>query len=197
MAEAFANPARALALLLCQQGRGNEAVDLLRDLGFTWRLSNEVLHYPLDDINGNPTTSSPSTAAGIVEVVDDALPHEMIEHLQHVFCNSSPFWREHHYDPISSASRSVGYFSYLYPFRQHHAQCSVEAIMDRLLSIVSGIFPRVATECQFSKCFTIYLPQGYSCKLNPSKWSGGCTRDPTAAAISSTSTPTRPASPRA
>ena len=139
-----------LALLLCQQGRGAEAVDLLRDLGFTWRLADEVLQYPLER-PGSQVASS-SSSAGIVQVVDHALPDEMVEHLQHVFRSSSPFWREHHYDPISSASRSVGYFSYLYPFRQREAQCSVETIMDRLFSVVSGLFPRVAAECQYSKC---------------------------------------------
>ena len=138
-----------LALLLCQEGRGAEAIDLLRRMGYRWRLSDEVLNYPWP----SPVveTAVKHSAEGIAGAVDNALPPEMVEHLRQVFRDSSPFWREHDYDVFNNASRSVGYFSYLYPFRRRSAQCSVESVMDKLFHIVSNMLPEVATDCQLSK----------------------------------------------
>jgi hypothetical protein len=50
--------------------------------------------------------------------------------MQHIFRPSSPFWSEHQYDFYSNCSRQVGYFSYLYPFRDRDATNVIEQVID-------------------------------------------------------------------
>ncbi|KAI8473979.1 MAG: hypothetical protein J3K34DRAFT_456998 [Monoraphidium minutum] len=51
-AEAGATARGALAMLLCQAGRGGEAAAHLRDRGFSWRLGARVLCYPIGEAGG-------------------------------------------------------------------------------------------------------------------------------------------------
>jgi hypothetical protein len=110
------------------------------------RLSDEVLAYTNDSLQTNALPTQ-----NIVTAIDNVLHPHLISHLQHVFRPSSPFWKEHDYDKFNSNSRQVGYFSYLYPFKNRAACCSIEVIIDKLLPIIAGIFPQISTECQHAE----------------------------------------------
>lgn len=43
----------------------------------------------------------------LLQVLDNALPQQLLEHLQQAFAPGAPFWREHKYG-------RVGYFSYFF-----------------------------------------------------------------------------------
>mmetsp|Transcript_20103 Transcript_20103/g.28814 ORF Transcript_20103/g.28814 Transcript_20103/m.28814 type:complete len:654 (-) Transcript_20103:234-2195(-) len=142
----------ALILLLCQE-KGHlpqyrqEAHSLLLSKKFTWKLSNEVLQYPLPSEGSDGSVSvgsNTNSATCTVKIVDNALPETaLIEHLQHIFRSQSPFWSEHNYDTTLNCSRSVGYFSYLFPLHDRPACCSVEQIILRIYSIACEHFPAV------------------------------------------------------
>ena len=142
----------SLCLMLCQSGEDEkftEAVPLLHSVGFRWTLSREVLSYrAVDDVPSSSayTDPLPSTSTQADEcpalLVRQAIPREVIQHLCHVFRPASPYWSEHHYDALlSNASRTVGYFSYLYPFRSRSACCSIEQIIDLLIPLVRYVEP--------------------------------------------------------
>ncbi|KAF6257421.1 hypothetical protein COO60DRAFT_1227495 [Scenedesmus sp. NREL 46B-D3] len=97
----------ALAMMLCQSGREVEAAVHLAALGFKFRLSNEVLHYALPS---SPPAAAPAEQGAsdfLLQVLDNALPQQLLLHLQQVFAPAAPFWREHSYG-------RVGYFSYFF-----------------------------------------------------------------------------------
>jgi hypothetical protein len=52
-----------------------------------------------------------------MQAVDDALPLELLQHLQHVFSPGADFWRQHAYG-------RVGYFSYFFQLVRTEA-CTV------------------------------------------------------------------------
>jgi len=55
-------------------------------------------------------------------VVDDAMSMDIITTLQHIFRSTSPYWIEHNYDIVLSASSTAGYYSYLYPMKAQSYQ---------------------------------------------------------------------------
>eukprot|EP00668_Euglena_longa_P016906 GGOE01021217.1.p1 GENE.GGOE01021217.1~~GGOE01021217.1.p1 ORF type:complete len:385 (-),score=47.09 GGOE01021217.1:864-2018(-) len=95
-----------LALLLCQQGRSEEATTYLKRLGCSYRLSREVLCSTPSDVVNIPTAEE---AAPFVGAVDDALPPDMLAVMRHAFAPDSAFWHEHCYNCETS-----DYFSYLH-----------------------------------------------------------------------------------
>jgi hypothetical protein len=66
----------------------------------------------------------------IVNVVDDAMSDDIITTLQHIFRPTSPYWIEHNYDIVLSASSTVGYYSYLYPMKaqSYQPKCFIEQV---------------------------------------------------------------------
>lgn len=119
----------ALAMLLCQSRRADEAAVHLTALGFKFRLSQEVLCYTVpkqpqqqkqlvagvpgstirqEDQDQDQPVASSSSRCDFMQVVDAALPAPLLQHLQHVFRPGADFWREHNYG-------RVGYFSYFFP----------------------------------------------------------------------------------
>ncbi|WIA10512.1 hypothetical protein OEZ85_010701 [Tetradesmus obliquus] len=109
-AEAADAARSALAMLLCQSGREAQAAVHLAALGFKFRLSSEVLQYALP--SSTPTAAAEQSSQGgasdfLLQVLDAALPQQLLLHLQQVFAPAAPFWREHSYG-------RVGYFSYFF-----------------------------------------------------------------------------------
>jgi hypothetical protein len=107
----------ALAMLLCQAGRGAEAKTHLKELGFSWRLGSPVLCYPISG-GGSSSPAGRGEAAGgrgeacgqlPLAVLDGALPSPLLRQLQRAFAPAAPFWSEHGYGPRQ------GYFSYMFP----------------------------------------------------------------------------------
>ena len=126
-----------LSLLLCQAGKVKEAYKYLRAIGFTWRLSKQVLAYDVDK------HTKPVNSSAYVKGKDNCIPESALRHLRHVFRPESPFWKEHSYDLSCNASRVAGYFSYKYPLRERSALGSVEQIVDLVYGHVEEMFPQV------------------------------------------------------
>eukprot|EP01041_Mallomonas_annulata_P003722 gene3722-7397_t len=122
----------ALALLLCQDNRSQEACTVLQKQGYKWRLSRDVLYYQYPSTTAPPSSTSDCTSTSTSEVdkyisvTENILPAAILAHMRHIFRNSSPFWKEHKYDYLTNASRSVGYFSYLYPFKERKSVTFIE-----------------------------------------------------------------------
>lgn len=144
--DAGAASLEALHLLLCQEGRFDEADALLIIAGFQYRLANEVFHYnttleskvnPVDDA----TKSIP------VKIIDNAVSDLLLDRLKYVFREDGPFWKEHDYDVLSNASRRVGYFSYLYPMKERPASNVIEQLIDAIFARVADQYPVVRQEC--------------------------------------------------
>jgi len=156
--EAGSKSVDALSLLLCQQGRFEEASDILRSKGFTHRLSNEVLHYqdnlePSDTLllPVTPLTSSATSMTIPAKVVENAVTDKMLQKLEYVFRENGPFWKEHDYDVLLNSSRRAGYFSYLYPIKERNAANAIEQIIDSIYSLVCFQYPEVKTACKYGK----------------------------------------------
>lgn len=142
-------------MLLCQQGRCEAAQPYLASDGYTWRLSRQVFHYPVGICNDDSSNSDADGSGGggvgggdadgdkncgnkndddinstIVNVVDDAMSDNIITTLQHIFRPTSPYWIEHNYDIVLSASSTVGYYSYLYPMKaqSYQPKCFIEQV---------------------------------------------------------------------
>ena len=136
-----------LILHNCQQGDLAKATVYLKAFRYQYKLSQAVLCY-----NNSSSRAVKSKNAGKKAVcgyaggVDKAVSPAVLSRLQHVFRPDSPFWREHNYDFYSNASRSVGYFSYLYPFRELAPENVVEQAVSRIYDIVSVKFPQIAAK---------------------------------------------------
>ena len=103
-----------LALLLCQEGRDDDAKTILARRGFRYRLSREVLRYDRDDDDederdDDEVAEAIATHSKHVRVFDDAVPEAMLGVLRDAFRPSSSFWREHAY-----ARSDCGFFSYVH-----------------------------------------------------------------------------------
>ena len=136
--------AENLAMLLCQRCEYSEADDILRQLGYTWRLSSNILSYTLDT---RTTTASKNVAipCPLAYSIENTVDTSSLQYLQGLFRPGAPFWSEHDYDHIgTNSSRKVGYFSYLYPYKERSAVCHLECIIDRLREVVIRHFPVVA-----------------------------------------------------
>jgi hypothetical protein len=71
----------------------------------------QVLQYALPSSTPAATVAEQNSPQGasdfLLQVLDDALPQQLLLHLQQVFAPAAPFWREHSYG-------RVGYFSYFF-----------------------------------------------------------------------------------
>lgn len=139
--EAGVNVLEALTLHYCQEGNMELATPLLEIKGYTYKLSQAILHYDL-----NPPLSCAKMPSHAM-AVDGALPISLLRRLQYVFRPSSPYWSEHDYDFYNNASRKAGYFSYLYPFKEQAGPLNIiEQIVDRVCTMMVSQFPAIATE---------------------------------------------------
>lgn len=143
----------SLCLLLSQRGNEAEANELMQRLGFTWRLSQQVIHYPLHvPSSAFSSASASATPCPVAYAIDGAVSQTQLRHLRSLFRSNSPFWSEHDYDAlVSNCSRRVGYFSYLYPFRERAAACSLERVINRVFQAVCERFPGVAEGAQVAE----------------------------------------------
>ncbi|KAJ1411196.1 hypothetical protein B484DRAFT_311538, partial [Ochromonadaceae sp. CCMP2298] len=144
----------ALLLYLCQAGRDAEAGELLRANGYKWRLSRQVLHYPLppaleggasgsgSSASGGASGSSSSSASGSSS---DSGSSSGI----YVFRPDSAYWSEHNYDTALNASSTAGYYSYLFPL-DREAQSSVEQVVRQLHTLACESFPQ-AREAKYAE----------------------------------------------
>lgn len=153
-----------LILHFCQQDELSAAKGYLKTLRYQYKLSQAVLCYdtsglssvrkPLKMAQGNPETSVCSYAGG----VDSAVPACVLRRLQYVFRPDSPFWAEHNYDFFSNASRSVGYFSYLFPFRDFEPANVVEQAVSQLYDTIYGKFPEIISRATIGMTISdVYL----------------------------------------
>lgn len=183
--EALAKTREALILHLCQSSRLEEARVLLAEDRYTYKLSQEIFHYyepricarsqcaclsqqPSGgvDTEASPHTSITTTTAAAVSGgrvcsnamgVDHVLAPALLQRMQHVFRPDSPFWAEHKYDFYSNASRSVGYFSYLYPFRTRLSPRNlIEQVIDQIYAVVASKFPNVAENATIGKSLCMH-----------------------------------------
>ena len=123
----------ALILFYSQENRVQEALPLLLSKRYQWKLSQQVLTYTPDDIAPNYERLKELEARADFPFTfgyDSVLPEAFLRRMQHIFRPSSPFWSEHQYDFYSNCSRQVGYFSYLYPFRDRDATNVIEQVID-------------------------------------------------------------------
>jgi hypothetical protein len=153
-----------LALMLLQEGGAEKdamAQEALVDMGFTTRLSSEVVKYAAPantpavltkkakagkaakaekGKGGLPDSDSTGGAGAVARVLDGALPAALLQHVQHGFGEPSVYWRDHQYDPETS-----GYFSYLHDMRKCTKQPanSVEQLIAHVHRLTAEQFPGV------------------------------------------------------
>jgi hypothetical protein len=131
------NAGHRYLLLLCQTHRCDVADEILLSLGYRFRLSEELLNYFLSvERNVSLRAASLQYAANTIvptmAVCDNALSPPLLAAMRRVFEPGSSFWRQHFYDPLQSLSRSVGFFSYVYPFRERRSLSIQEQVIDRI-----------------------------------------------------------------
>lgn len=177
---ALSTARQMLALLYCQSGRCADAKKHLVSEGFRWRLSAPVLNYCCTAAAPLPEASSSAAAAAndsscdafvggrrAAAAVDGALPPLLLQHMQQVFAAPSPFWSEHCYDVLANSSRTAGYFSYLYPFRERAAKSSIEQVIDHLYStVVTSLFPEAARDCTVAEWWVHTRPHSSGHQLH-------------------------------
>jgi hypothetical protein len=169
--EALAKTREALILHLCQNSRLEEARVLLAEDRYAYKLSQEIFHYfepricarsqcaCLTQQSGGEGAGAVGSAAATGEGkecanalgVDHVLAPALLQRMQHVFRPEAPFWAEHNYDFYSNASRTVGYFSYLYPFRTRSPRNLIEQVIDQIYVAVASKFPNVAENATIGK----------------------------------------------
>ena len=129
-----------LTLLACQQRANLRATQLLEDEGYEYRLSPQILSYPL--LHHPERSISTPPPAGYAHVVDGVLPPGMLRAIQRAFAPTSPFWAEHRYRCCKSP-----FFSYV-----HSLTVTPRTGMDRLLARLhkqaSAAFPQAARATQ-------------------------------------------------
>jgi hypothetical protein len=143
-----------LILHFCQEDKLELACPIMNTFRYRYKLSQSVLCYPLNTPSpaaGQPGSEPPSGGGAGTGVscsyaggIDTAVPPSLLEKLQYVFRPDAPFWREHNYDFYNNASRSVGYFSYLFPHRELRPANVVEQAISIIFGIVSAKFPDIA-----------------------------------------------------
>ncbi|EKX53733.1 hypothetical protein GUITHDRAFT_150274, partial [Guillardia theta CCMP2712] len=129
-----------LLLLLCLQGRDKEAQELLQGEGYEYRLSPEVFRGKLICQGGDQEQDCNAQLLrdSLLCVLDEALPADMLRHLQECFSPASAFWREHSY-----LSPQTGYFSYLHDI-DRPACNNMEQIIHVLWKHAISRFPHAA-----------------------------------------------------
>jgi len=131
-----------LALLYLQSGRSKEAAKILVAMGYHYRLGESVFRYPLKDADGK--TTDDDNIDTVASAVDGALCSQLLEAMREAFRPQATFWKEHQYDPFINCSKSVGYFSYLYHFKDRGHSCLPEQCVDAVFRYVEEKFPEQA-----------------------------------------------------
>ena len=135
-----------LALLLCQEGRDDDARVILSAAGFRYRLSRAVLRYPADgDGHAHAGPSAPpkkrrammlvagaegmpmgdaegalAAHAEYVRAFDGAVPAGALRHLRAAFGPESEYWTQHGYH-----REGCGFFSYVHRLTPRNADAEV------------------------------------------------------------------------
>lgn len=142
----------ALILHFCQAGDLTKASVYLKALRYQYKLSQAILNYDDKALNSDQKVNIGEPVSELVGLpsvcqyaggVDRAVPASLLSRLQYAFRPDSPFWAEHSYDFYSNASRSVGYFSYLFPFRELDPSNIVEQAIATLYNLMYRKFPEV------------------------------------------------------
>lgn len=143
-----------LILHYCQEDKMSLAIPIMNAFHYRYKLSQTILCYPRatntsdaksEGMEGQQTMVVGEDAkCAFACGVDKAVPEVILLKLQHVFRPEAPFWSEHSYDFFLNASRGVGYFSYLYPFRELSPGNVVEQAILFIYNTVSRKFPDVA-----------------------------------------------------
>jgi tetratricopeptide (TPR) repeat protein len=137
-------------LLLCQEGREQEAATHLTAAGFEYRLSKDILSYAM--FNGESLgLDGTQSSSSFVAVRDDVLTPSMFSHLQSTFRRDGPFWSEHSYNTEQS-----GYFSYLHKLDGAPSN-NIEQIIHHLWRSAIASFP-AAAEARFAEWCGILPP---------------------------------------
>ncbi|KAJ1545186.1 hypothetical protein HK096_006685 [Nowakowskiella sp. JEL0078] len=140
-----------LLLYLCQNDRNEEADQILMQKNFKYRLSPEVLRYPIirpSKLNNEDSSKfiSPGPWRNdipFVQAIDNALPDDIFNHMTKSFNSDSPFWKEHNYSP------STPYFSYVHPLNS--SKVTTETAMDNVISYLHSIAVRLFPEAKNAK----------------------------------------------
>mmetsp|Transcript_74486 Transcript_74486/g.147516 ORF Transcript_74486/g.147516 Transcript_74486/m.147516 type:complete len:566 (+) Transcript_74486:94-1791(+) len=136
-----------LALLLCQEGRRQEAVPLLETGRWSFCLSDWVLHYPLPSETDAAENGTLQTREEVypspLRVFDDALPQAMTNILKRLLAPRSIFWQEHGYNEVRGSGEN-GYFSYLHEFHRNRAPATaIDALIHHIHGLVRVQFPEL------------------------------------------------------
>jgi hypothetical protein len=91
------------AFLQSSEEREKDAQSLMKKLGYTYRLSTDVLSYEYPPLKRPYRPDIP-----FLQAIDNVLPMEVLERMRTAFGNHSPFWSEHRYGP------EAPYFSYVH-----------------------------------------------------------------------------------
>lgn len=169
-----------LVLLLCQEGKDDEAKKLLKGCGYLYRLSREILHYRLP-----PSPSPPSSDhSKYVFSFDNALPPSMYKLMKSAFSFESPFWREHNYNCDKS-----DYFSYLhplYPSEEHsHNKSALDTIISTLFQLAITAFPE-AKKARFAEWWAHCRPHSSGHQLHfdsDNEGRGGIIKNPIVSSV--------------
>ena len=152
-----------LALLLYQYNRLDDAYIILRKLGYTWTLSSEVLKYNYIENNNQLISSNLIKFNNInnkeyINIYENILSQNILIKLYNIFYNNNIFWKEHYYDFLNNSSRTVGYFSYIYEYKQRKATNLIEQIIDYILDVIKrkNIFPEI-NDCELGIYIYIYI----------------------------------------
>ena len=123
-----------LILLLLQQGRNEEAIPLLMDGRWKYRLASWIL-CPDEEKHGSEKDGFPGC------VYDNAIPEGFLQHLQNLLSPASEFWTEHGYNEILG-SGEVGYFSYVQDV-EGEAQNTLDLIIRHVWEVLkkTSLFP--------------------------------------------------------
>lgn len=132
-----------LILLLCQEGREEEALPLFRLGAWRHRIAPCVLRYA-------PPGEEAAPAAALQDVpgvvLDSALPPSYIDHLRELLAPGAAFWQEHGYSEVGG-SGEFGYFSYLHSLGGQ-PKTSLDVIIERVRAVALPHFPELAEATQ-------------------------------------------------
>jgi hypothetical protein len=95
----------------------------------------QVLQYALPSSTRAAAAAAEHSASDfLLQVLDNALPQQLLLHLQQVFAPAAPFWRQHSYG-------RVGYFSYFFRL----VSC-LQRVTAKLLTIA-------LSACKMMRCY--------------------------------------------
>ncbi|KAJ3390181.1 hypothetical protein HDU84_007877 [Entophlyctis sp. JEL0112] len=151
----------ALTLHLLQQGRPDEAKELLQSLGYKFRLSSSVLRYSL---NKAKAASNSFLPVPFVKAIDNALPQDALEYLTNAFEPRSPFWKEHFYSPCTP------YFSYTHALLadEEPPKSALDQLITYVHRRVKNLFPAVA-KAKAAEWYTKFILQHFLRSIIPGK----------------------------